>query len=154
MARFVYTPEMVEFVRSGYKAMGLRELEKHFNAKFCTNKTWQQLRGMTKNHSITCGRKSGEILKGKTKTLTKDQDSWLREKYKVLPLADVVVSLNAEFNINLRKSQIRAYLKNHNITSGRSGRFEKGSDSWNKGKKGYMGPNRTSFKKGPDATQH
>ena len=148
MARFVYTQEMIEFIRIGYQAMGLRELADKFNAEFGTRKTWEQLRGATRNHGITCGRKTGEILKGQTKILNKEQDSWLREQYQVMPLSELVIALNQEFKLNLRISQIRGYLKNHKITCGRSGRFEKGQVVWNKGKSGFMGANRTSFSKG------
>lgn len=35
-----------------------------------------------------------------------------------------------------------------NLTKGGSTRFRKGQVAWNKGKKGLMGPNRTSWKKG------
>ena len=148
MARFVYTPEMIEFIRIGYQAMGLRELADKFNAEFGTSKTWEQLRGATRNHGITCGRKTGEILKGQTKILTREQGSWLRKKYEDTPLSELTSELNKEFGLTLQESQIRAFLKNHKITCGRTGRFEKGQESWNKGKKGYMGANSTSFKKG------
>ena len=36
-------------------------------------------------------------------------------------------------------------LENNNINETNSGQFKKGSTPWNKGKKGYMGANKTSF---------
>ncbi len=156
MARFVYTPEMIEFVRQGYKRVGLRDLVGEFNNRFGMQVSHGQLRAMTKNHKIRCGRKPGAINKGQRGLLTPEQDAWLREAYKSTPLADLPVALKKEFDLSLKPGQVRSYLHNHKITSGRSGRFEKGQDSWNKGKKGYMGANATSFKRGhkPHNTKH
>ena len=36
----------------------------------------------------------------------------------------------------------------NNLTTGTGGYFRKGSIPWNRGIKGYMGANKTSFKKG------
>lgn len=44
--------------------------------------------------------------------------------------------------------QVKGFINRNKIQSGRTGYFKKGEPSWNKGKKGFMGPNRTSFKKG------
>ncbi|WP_342557323.1 HNH endonuclease signature motif containing protein [Lysinibacillus sp. FSL P4-0201] len=58
--------------------------------------------------------------------------------------------LNQEFQLNINMNQLKACLTNHNIKSGRTGQFEKGSTPVNKGTKGLynVGGNRTSFKKG------
>lgn len=57
-------------------------------------------------------------------------------------------AFNERFGLTLLSTQITACLKNHHIRSGRTGCFEKGDKSWNRGKRGYMGPNRTTFKPG------
>lgn len=46
-------------------------------------------------------------------------------------LADL---MNAKFGLNLEKSQIAAYIKNHHIYTGRTGQFSKGHVPANKGK--------------------
>ncbi|MBI5075611.1 MAG: HNH endonuclease [Nitrospirae bacterium] len=62
--------------------------------------------------------------------------------------SELTVAFNTKFKLRKTENQVISTLKNHGIVSGRTGRFEKGQKSWNKGVKGYMGANRTSFKKG------
>lgn len=76
------------------------------------------------------------------------QIGFLRGKYEKYYLPVLVWVFNETFGLALAESQIRSALRNHRILSGRTGCFEKGSKPWNLGIKGYIGPNRTSFKKG------
>ena len=55
---------------------------------------------------------------------------------------------NKHFKTNITAKQIQIYKKNHKLVSGIGSKFKKGQEAWNKGKKGYMGANSTSFKKG------
>ncbi len=77
-----------------------------------------------------------------------EQLEWLRENYKILRRTELTAAFNREFNMNQKLTQICGCLKNHRITSGRTGHFKKGGKAWNLGQKGYMGANKTSFKKG------
>ena len=61
---------------------------------------------------------------------------------------EITIAFNQYFNLDRPYASIVACLKNNSITSGKDCRFLKGHKPWNKGKKGYMGANRTSFKKG------
>jgi hypothetical protein len=45
-----------------------------------------------------------------------------------------------DYLLSLEADRLRKY--------GAATRYKKGNDTWNKGKKGFMGPNATSFKKG------
>lgn len=65
-----------------------------------------------------------------------------------MPCRSLTEAFNARFGTTRSEKQVRACLRNHRIRSGRTGRFEKGQVSWNRGKKGFMGPNRTSFQPG------
>jgi hypothetical protein len=57
--------------------------------------------------------------------------------------------LNEEFQLNLSINQLKAATSNHNIRSGRTGCFPKGSTPWNKGKRfDCPGSRATRFKKG------
>ena len=56
--------------------------------------------------------------------------------------------LNNKFNLNLSITQISSAIKRNNLKTGLDGRFEKGHIPFNKNLKGYMGANKTSFKKG------
>ena len=79
---------------------------------------------------------------------TQEQLGFLRAAYTTMPLCDLAPAFNAKFSTALTEQQIRSTLRNHRIRSGRTGKFEQGQTSWNLGKKGYMGANATSFKKG------
>ena len=55
---------------------------------------------------------------------------------------------NKRFNVNLKNSQITAAIKKLGLKSGLDCGFRKGCTPFNKGTKGLMKPNKTSFRKG------
>ena len=132
-----YTSEQLEFIRACYATMPLSEVATAFNARYGTNVT-------LKNHNITCNRKA--IMP--CRLYTKEQAQFLREHYTGRSLADTTTLFNDRFGETKTQQQIRSFVHNRGITSGRTGHFEKGHTPWNQGKKGYMGSNATSFKKG------
>ena len=77
-----------------------------------------------------------------------EQLDWLRSSYPSMSQNELVVAFNKYFKTDRPATSILACLKNHNITSGRTGCFKKGQKAWNEGLKGFMGANATSFKKG------
>lgn len=56
MPRFRYSPEMLDFLREGYKRLSLAELTAAFNQKFGTDKPESSIRGATRNHKMKSGR--------------------------------------------------------------------------------------------------
>lgn len=147
MPRFVYSAEHLEFICAAYATMTLADVTREFNRAFGANKSEKQIRAVTRNHRITCGRTHQQRIY-KPKLMTLEQADWLRQAYTTLPAADLTEAFNREFGTRLHENQVRAFIKNHSMQSGRTGRFEKGQTSWNLGKRGYMGANRTSFKRG------
>lgn len=79
---------------------------------------------------------------------TPEQAQFLREGFSGKTVAELTAMFNAKFEDNKTAGQIRTFVRNHGITSGLTGRFEKGNIPWNRHKKGYMGANKTSFIKG------
>lgn len=67
---------------------------------------------------------------------------------------DLTIAFNQAFGLELSEQAIKGTLARQRISSGRSGRFEKGCSTWNCGKTGYMGANATSFKKGSIPKNH
>jgi hypothetical protein len=61
---------------------------------------------------------------------------------------EIAELFNKQFNLNLTTSQVNSFVGNRKLNTGRTGSFEKGMKPWNKGLKGYMGRNKTTFKKG------
>ena len=151
MARFIYLPEHVEFLKLNYPKMGVDDLRKAFNAYFDLEKTRSEIKGVLSNKKITCGRKTGSILKGRVRMCTPKQKELIAKWYKTLSRKQLTIKFNNEFNKNVTVGQMTAFLKNHNIKSGRTGYYEAGLVPHNKGTKGLMKPNKTSFKKGQKA---
>lgn len=61
---------------------------------------------------------------------------------------EITKLFNEKFNSNRTETAISATRKRYGIKTGVDATFKKGHAPWNKGLKGYIGPNRTSFKKG------
>ena len=61
---------------------------------------------------------------------------------------EITEAMNKKFEYQFSESQIKGALNRYNLRTGTMGCFKKGSTPWNKGLKGYMGANKTSFKKG------
>jgi hypothetical protein len=62
---------------------------------------------------------------------------------------ELLEMFNAHFKLNLTLNQIRAFKKNHGLSSGLTGQFQKGHVPFNKSKKGiFFGGKATQFKKG------
>lgn len=148
MKRFRYTAEHIEFLRTGYLSMNVHDLTKAFNKKFKMAKPETSIKSTLKNHKIRCGRAHKDRLINRLRLFTPDQVRFLRDNYEGRSIAEMTDLFNKKFRAEITRQQIRSAVKNRHITSGRTGQFKKGHRSWNKGKKGYMGPNRTSFKKG------
>lgn len=79
---------------------------------------------------------------------TKKELVFIRKAYTKMTVRELTPAFNRKFGLNVTENQLHAVIKNHCFISGRTGRFEKGQLPWNRAKKGYMGPNATSFQKG------
>lgn len=151
MSRFRYTPEMVSFLATKYKKMGVADVAAAFNAKFGTEKTSAQIKATITNHGIKCGRTTGAINKGAYRAFTTEQAEFIRKQYQKLSLQMLTEAFNKKFSASKTVAQLRAFTRNHSVKSGRTGQFEKGRPTWNAGKKGWTAGGRsaeTRFKKG------
>ena len=147
MPRFLYTDEMIEFLREGYQRMEINDLVAAFNGRFGTDKSRTAIHSALTNRGLTCGRRG--MIKGRhLRLFTAEQMVWIREAYTRLSLEDMTAEFNRTFGTGMKVSQLRSFTRNHRIRSGRSGHFNDGHDSWNKGTKGLTGANSGSFKKG------
>lgn len=157
MVRPVYTASMLEFLEVTFKENSLSETTRLFNFVYGQGKTVGQIRSCLKNNKITCDRAKGELTKGKPLAFTLEQKDWIEQKYKELPISALVEQFNQHFGTTKTVSQVLAFIKNNKMVSGRTGRFENGSVSWNKGMKGLcMGGNSvlTRFKPGVTPVNH
>lgn len=67
---------------------------------------------------------------------------------------DILRLMCEKFNYDFTMTQITAAIKRYKLNTGRTGRYEKGRIPYNKGTKGIMKPNKTSFKKGDIPANH
>ena len=67
---------------------------------------------------------------------------------------DILRLMSEKFNYDFTMTQITSAIKRYNLNTGRTGRYEKGRIPYNKGTKGIMKPNKTSFKKGDIPANH
>lgn len=148
MSRFVYTEEMIDYVREIAPGKFNDEITGMFNKKFNLNKTVSQINQMKANHKITSGKLSYKERYAK-KLLTKEQHECFLNNVKGISSKDLAELMNKKHNLNLTEGQVLTYKKNHNLSSGLTGYFEKGMKPWNKGMKGLnLGGEKGWFKKG------
>ncbi len=83
---------------------------------------------------------------------SKEQLQFIRESAKGLGNIELTKRFNDYFLTSLSVEQIKSFKARHKISSGLTGRYEKGSIPINKGTKGLynVGGNRTSYKKGDE----
>lgn len=79
---------------------------------------------------------------------TNKQADFIKENIKGCNINDLTEIFNKHFNLNLKDSQVRAFIKNHSLKSGLDCRFKPGYNPFSKGKKGSGGYEPTQFKKG------
>jgi hypothetical protein len=150
MKKFRYTAEQLDFIRTAYMSMPANEITKVFNKKFGLKKTDSAIRSVLKNYKITCCRKVKDRFIKRKRILNEGQEQFLREKYPKMQIPEMTRAFNDHFEVTMTEQQIKSYVQNHKITSGRTGCFQKGNAPWNDGTKGkgLTGANKGSFKKG------
>ena len=93
------------------------------------------------------GRSKGS--KGRTlHKWSKEELEYLKEVAPGHSYEKIFKLMNDKFEYQFSLEQIKGTMSRYKIKNGLGGHFKKGSTPWNKGLKGYMGANKTSFKKG------
>lgn len=85
---------------------------------------------------------------------TLDQKEFIKDFAYGHSYVEITDAINKKFEIKLSINQVRAFLKSHKITTGRTERFEKGNIPFNKGLKGVGGWEPTQLKKGHVPMNH
>lgn len=148
MKKFKYTTEQIEFLRTAYLSMKIQDVAQAFNNRFHVLKTDVQIKSVLHKHKIKCGRKDKDRLIKRSRLFTEDQEQFVRDNYVTLGVKEISLLLKDRFKINKTPEQIKTYVQNHDIKSGRTGCFPKGHKSWNKGTKGLTSANSGSFTRG------
>lgn len=82
------------------------------------------------------------------KKYTDDIINFLREIAPGKTYKEIVEIFNKKYDLDMTVDKLSSLLSRKKIKTGTTGCFRKGFIPWNKGKKGYIGANKTSFKKG------
>ena len=93
------------------------------------------------------------MAKGIAIKYTEEMLMFLRQ-HKEMPRTELTCKFNEKFGCNLSADSIKAKCLRMGLKTGRTGCFSPGHKTWNKGLKGYMGANSTSFKKGNTPHNH
>lgn len=80
--------------------------------------------------------------------------SWIKSNQVGISREELSQKFNAQFNRCVSAQNIAGLCKRKRWANGRDTRIKKGGKSWNKGVTGYMGANKTSFKKGDIPFNH
>ena len=94
------------------------------------------------------GRPKGSKDKKPQHKWTDEEKEYLASIVKGNTYKEIAKQMNDKFEYNFSEEQVKGMMYRNKLTTGTGGYFKKGSTPWNKGLKGYMGANKTSFKKG------
>ena len=79
---------------------------------------------------------------------SEEEKEYLASIVKDRSYKEIALLMKDRFNYDFTEGQIKGAMNRYNLTTGTMGYFKKGFTPWNKGIKGYIGANKTSFKKG------
>lgn len=127
--------------------MRVPALTQAFNAAFGTGKTQKAIKSALTKNGFTSGRPTG-LPKGIYRLFTREQADFIQEHYATLSRHHLTTAVNAQFGTNYTVGQVTGFVKNHGVSSGRTGHFIPGIKSWNSGTKGLVKPNAGSFHPG------
>lgn len=83
----------------------------------------------------------------KIRRFSDDEKAFLRETVPGRSHKEILACFNAVFK-PITLEQVRAFIKNNHLSTGRTGQFPKGHEPYNKGRKGVRTSIPTEFKKG------
>ena len=94
------------------------------------------------------GRTKGVKNKKPQHRWTDEEKEYLASIVKGKTYKELLSLMNEKFDYEFSSQQIESALRRYNLKTGNTGQFKKYQEPWNKGLKGYIGANKTSFKKG------
>lgn len=152
MAKFIYTDEHVEFVKSICDGKSIKELAEAFNNKYGNGMDKNKMKCFLYNKGIRSGASKG--VKG-PRIYNQEMIEFIEMNVNGTSYADLTRLVNDKFETNFTIQQIRTCLKNRKLKTGRGGHFKKGNVPHNKGIKiWWKGGELTRFKKGDMPPNH
>jgi len=119
-----YTAEQLKFLQEQFQTLTVADLTVAFNKRFRCAKSFNTIKACLNNHKIRCG---NNMAKGYRKQImNKEQFLWVRVNYPDMPVRVLTEAFNVEFDKQLTVDQLKTFVHNHGINSGRTGCFVKG----------------------------
>ena len=150
MPLYSYTTEQIDFLRKAYPYLTVNSLTRAFNCVFDQSRTVTQIRSTLHRYGIRSGH-APKLMENRLRLFTPEQDKFLRNNYAGRSAKELTTLFNDRFGAAMTVRQIKIFVKNRGIRSGRTGRFEKGHTPHNKGVRGWQAGGRsekTRFKPG------
>lgn len=147
-----YPDEIKKFIESNVKGRTTRELTAMLNDRFNDSGfyfTESKVKAYKGNHNIKSGTTPG-VRQGTTTKFPQEMMEYVKENARGIGNQEMADRCNELFGTSVTAVQMRNFKRNHKISSGLTGRFEKGHVPATKGKKMPSHPNsqKTQFKKG------
>ena len=144
-----YTREMRDFFAAYIPGHTTKEVAAEFARRFGPLATESMIKAYKTNNKIRSGTPTGSP-KGDGKTWPREVREWLAANNEGKTAAGIAELLNAKFGKDYTAAQVKGIRARMRLKSGLTGRFEKGHEPTNKGKKGYCPPGSEKgwFKKG------
>ena len=145
---YKYPDGLVDYVKENYMSMNNIELREKVNETFGTNLTLKAMCSLKKRHNLS----GAPRVRVYTNTFPEYICEFIAENYKGTGHKAMTEKIKEKYGIEYTAQQIKSYYANHGFNSGLTGRWEKGKEAYNKGKK--LPPEqcekikRTSFKPG------
>lgn len=148
MARRIYFDEHINYLRGIAPGQSSREITDMFNEKFGMTATRDAIRTLLVKNKIRTGASKGNPKGMQSKVYPREVEDFIKDNYIGVGPKEMMGLVNAKFTTSYTHTQLKGYYARNKLNSGLNGYYKKGEIPWNKGLKGYMGPNKTSFKKG------
>lgn len=147
-----YPTEQIDFLRDNIAGRSYSDMTIMFNERFGLSKTVAQIKSTLKNYGLKNGR-----------GFTQEQIEFVRDNITGTPLKEMTSMFNQRFGTAYPQTTITPLVYRYGFKNGRDTRlnegykptqFKPGHTPANKGTKGFMKPNKTSFQKGQTPLNH
>ena len=144
----LFFEEHVEFLVAYIPGHTCTEVAEEFSKKYFPV-TPKQIHDFKCNRKIKSGTRCGKP-KNRSYLFPKEIHEFICANNKGKTLTEITALVNETFGKTYTKKQLRSFRKSNHLVSGLTGRFRKGNEPHNKGKKGWYAPGseKGRFRKG------
>lgn len=145
-----YPKEVHDFIAENVAGRTAKELAALVNDRFGLGVTESMMKSYKTNHKLKSGTPGGRPGGQPTELFPREVMEYILGNYKGVGPTKMAERLNASFGTAYTARQIKRLYGSRKLDSGITGRFQKGHEPPNKGKKGECAPGseKTQFRKG------